>query len=218
MNDIEHAPLTREEATLLTNQIQKAITLAWDLIVRAYRGRAWAALGYNTWDQYCEGEFGHSRLSLPAEERRHAVRSLRENGLSTRAIASATGVTHTTIRNDLERSGGEFLPTSEVTGIDGKTYQSTTRTGDDEVIDAEIVEEEDGVGEPRRRAPLPKQFARPVTEVLRSARRVAELTRDDRLRVNAELISDAYLPRIVEAHQALGDAIDAIEKRNGAAR
>lgn len=220
MTELDLAPLTREEAVLLTNQIQTAITVAWDLIVRAYHGRAWDALGYKSWDAYCDGEFGHSRLSLPAEERRERVRSLREQGLSTRAIASATGVSHTTARNDLATSGGKNLPPEGVTGVDGKNYQPSKNNGD-EIIDAEIVEEEDGVGEQTRaapRAPLPKQFARPVADVVRSARRVAELSRDDRLGYNASLIADMYLNRLLEAQQAIGEAIAAIEKRNGAVR
>lgn len=210
MTELEHAPLTRDEAVLLTNQIQKAITIAWDLIVRAYHGRAWEALGYESWDAYCTGEFGHSRLSLPAETRRERVRSLREQGLSTRAIASATGVTDRTVRNDLDRSGADFSAPA-VVGTDGKTYSAN-------VIEAEIVEEEDGVADQPRvpRVPLPKQFGRPVGDLHRAARRIAELSRDDRFNRNAPLIADLYLPRLVEAYEALGDTITAIEKRNGA--
>lgn len=220
MTELDLAPLTREEAVQLTNQIAQAITIAWDLIVRAYHGRAWEALGYKNWDDYCQGEFGHARLALPAEERRERVRSLRENGLSMRAIASATGVSRGTVNNDLAPSGVQnWTPEEGVTGVDGKNYQPTKNSGD-EIIDAEIVEEEDGVGEQTRatpRAPLPKQFAGPVTNLYRSARRVAELCRDNRLNHNAALISDLYLHRLLEAQQAIGEAINAIEKRNGAA-
>lgn len=211
---VEHAPLTRDEAVLLTNQIASAIAIAWDLIVRAYHGRAWEALGYDSWDAYCRGEFGHARLALPAEERQQRVRSLRENGLSTRAIASATGVSQGTVRNDLGRSG-EQICSPDITGIDGKNY------GSNEVIDAEIVEEEDGVPEQQRamnRVPLPRQFARPVENLERYARRVAELSRDDRFNYNSSLLSDLYLPRLYEAQQAINDAIAKFEKRNGAAR
>jgi transposase len=213
VTELEHAPLTREEAVLLTNQIQKAITLAWDLIVRAYHGRAWDALGYSSWDKYCEGEFGHARLALPAEDRRERIRSLREHGLSTRAIASATGVSQWTVRDDLDRSRERNL-SPEITGIDGKNYGATT-----EVIDAEIVEEEDGVADQSRatrtRVALPKQFGRPVGDVHRAARRLAELSRDDRFNRNAALIADLYLPRLIEAQDAIHEAITAIEKRNG---
>lgn len=218
MTELEHAPLTRDEAVLLTNQIAKSITLAWELIVRAYHGRAWEALGYTSWDAYCEGEFGQARLALPAEERRERVRSLREHGLSTRAIASATGASKGTVSNDLADTAGAQSWAPDVTGIDGKSY---SKWRDNEVIEAEIVEEE-GVGEAKPATPprvaLQKQFARPVENVERSARRVAELVRDDRFARNSALLTDLYLPRLYEAQKALNEAIERFEKRNGAAR
>lgn len=50
---------------------------------------------------YCTREFGTSRLRLPREDRAEVVASLRESGLSTRAIAAATGLSQPTVRRDL---------------------------------------------------------------------------------------------------------------------
>ncbi|MGB8503256.1 MAG: hypothetical protein WCE29_13610, partial [Mycobacterium sp.] len=58
-------------------------------------------LGYANWDAYCEAEFGSLRVRLPREERRDVVCSLREAGLSIRAIASATGIDKNTVQTDL---------------------------------------------------------------------------------------------------------------------
>ena len=61
---------------------------------------------------------------LPREERQEVVASMREIGMSTRAIASATGVSRRTLIRD-RQSGGDIGTTSEtapVTGTDGKTY------------------------------------------------------------------------------------------------
>ena len=74
------------------------------------------------------------RLRLPREERRDAVCSLRESGLSTRAIAAAVGVDQKSVRNDLvageENSSpdepvvdAEVVKPTPVTGTDGKTYR-----------------------------------------------------------------------------------------------
>ena len=52
--------------------------VAWDLVIQAYSQRAWIALGYQTWDEYCTRELGASRLRLPREERQEVVASLRE--------------------------------------------------------------------------------------------------------------------------------------------
>ncbi|WP_156664677.1 hypothetical protein [Mycobacterium sp. 852002-51057_SCH5723018] len=52
-----------------------------ELITQAYMHRAWDALGYSSWDDYCIREFGTTRLRLPREERAEVVTSLRESGL-----------------------------------------------------------------------------------------------------------------------------------------
>jgi hypothetical protein len=52
------APLSSDEARTITDQIKVAVEGAWLLIMRAYQARAWAALGYSSWDDYCTREFG----------------------------------------------------------------------------------------------------------------------------------------------------------------
>jgi transposase-like protein len=95
--------MARVEARLLTDQIKTGLDNVWELMHAAYSTRAWASLGYASWDEYCAGEFGTSRLRLPREERQEVVASLRESGLSTRAIASAAGIDRKTVRNDLSQ-------------------------------------------------------------------------------------------------------------------
>lgn len=133
-----------EEARDLTDQIKVAVESTWHLIKRAYETRAWAALGYASWDDYCTREFGAQRLKLPREERQEVVASLRESGLSTRAIASATGYDKRTVGRDLDAGGADAPPEPEpadgqpddapapapepVKGTDGKTYKPKTRS------------------------------------------------------------------------------------------
>lgn len=119
----EVAPITATDARALTDQIKVAVEATWELVKRAYIERAWAALGYDGWDDYCTREFGTSRLRLPREERSEVVASLRESGLSTRAIAAATGLGATTVRREL----GATAPNGAVvvTGVNGKTYAPT---------------------------------------------------------------------------------------------
>ena len=87
--------LDTDAARALTDEIRADAEMLWDKIVTAYTRRAWIALGYETWDVYCIKEFGSSRLRLPREERPEMVASLRQSGLSIRAIASVTGASHT---------------------------------------------------------------------------------------------------------------------------
>lgn len=92
-----------EDARRLTDRIKVAVEGTWHLIEEAYLSRAWSALGYTSWDDYCTREFGTSRLRLPREDRQEVVASLREIGMSTRAIAAGIGVQQKTVVNDLQQ-------------------------------------------------------------------------------------------------------------------
>lgn len=114
-------------ARQLTDQIKTVVEGAWQLIQEAYTSRAWAALGYESWDAYCSAEFGTSRLRLPREERQEVVGSLRDAGLSTRAIAAATGLNQSTISRDLGATDAN-ASVAEVRGVNGKSYSPTRPT------------------------------------------------------------------------------------------
>ena len=98
--------LTVHDARVLTARIRESVAGVWDLIVEAYTSRAWTSLGYDSWDDYTRTEFDGVRIALPREDRREVIGSLRDAGLSTRAIASAIGVNDKTVRNDL--AGAEY--------------------------------------------------------------------------------------------------------------
>lgn len=90
------------------------------LVKEAYAARDWLALGYSDWDTYCQVEFRGQRLA------RESVASLRQSGLSQRAIASATGLSHQTVGRELATGpSGPVEPAQPVTGTNGKTYQPT---------------------------------------------------------------------------------------------
>lgn len=131
--------LDEGQARDLTDRIKAELSATWDLITEAYQRRAWAALGFQSWDAYCKTEFGASRIKLPSEERREVVSSLRDAGLSIRAIAAATGSARSTVEKDVKqvsRIGTPDLDRSEVEpnfgtkvkGTDGKIYKPTKTT------------------------------------------------------------------------------------------
>lgn len=66
----------------------------------AYASRDWEPLGYATWHDYLDGEFGAHRIALPMEERREVVAVMSRAGMSTRAIAPALGVSVGTVHAD----------------------------------------------------------------------------------------------------------------------
>jgi hypothetical protein len=81
--------LSPVQARDLTDRIKVGVEAVWELVKQAYISRAWSVLGYDSWDDYCTREFGNSRLQLPREERSGVIASMREIGMSTRAIAAA---------------------------------------------------------------------------------------------------------------------------------
>jgi hypothetical protein len=100
-------------------------------------------LGYATWDDYAAAEFESVRgLRMPREDRAEVVQSLRQAGLSIRAIASATGIGDKTVQRDLAPVVNDYSsraqsdePIAAVIGIDGKRHpahkQREVSVGDD---------------------------------------------------------------------------------------
>ena len=100
--------MNADEAREITEAIKAAVEQLWALVVNAYNRRAWLALNYPTWDDYCAKEFRTAALAVPREERPEVVRSLREAGLSQRAIASAMGVSQSTVRDDIAELSSNY--------------------------------------------------------------------------------------------------------------
>lgn len=200
MNDV--ALPTHDQARALTDRIKVAVEGTWLLIQEAYTSRSWAVLGYDSWDAYCTAEFGTARLQLPREERQEVVASLRESGLSTRAIGSATGVSHTQVRKDLNAAGGnrpcenagqgaEEFPPGVVTGTDGKAYAASHADLQPNVwVQPDEPKFEAMVTPPQppkaKRRPLPEAFADASRDLSRAAERLARLTEDDRFPKNRD--------------------------------
>ena len=88
-------------ARALTDRMKTGVAVMSELIKEAYQGRVWDALGYSNWDEWTIREFGAGQLRIPKEERTEYVASLRESGMSVRAIASATGINRETVRQEV---------------------------------------------------------------------------------------------------------------------
>ena len=198
--------LSENEARELTAEIYGHLDTAWNLIIQAYQGRAWEVMGYASWDAYCKTEFNGARLRLPREERQEVVGSLREAGLSTRAIASATGQSEGTVRNDIRDGAGAQNYAPDVTGLDGKTY---TRP-EPEVIDAEIVEEP--AAAPRRRA-LGDQARDAGWELRRSVERLQRIAEDDRFGRNKNEVATHVRSHLTHAVEVCQDLLGRIDEK-----
>jgi hypothetical protein len=56
--DLVKSPLDAQEARLLTQRIKTEMNQVCQLLAEANDRRAWAALGYATWDQYVRNDIG----------------------------------------------------------------------------------------------------------------------------------------------------------------
>ncbi|MFB7722296.1 hypothetical protein [Nocardia sp. NPDC056100] len=201
--------LTAEAARELTDQIQQHVSDAWTLIERAYLSRAWVALDYASWDEYCAKEFDRARIGIPREERSEVVASLRVIGMSTRAIAAATGLSKGTVQNTLAE-GGQNCPPDSVVGLDGKQYQPKPAEHEplpsvdlidtpDPSIDAAVT---------RRRRPITEAFDTARSDLLKKADALARLAADDRFDQHADQLAHRFLSDLLRAQAALQSVID----------
>ncbi len=94
--------LDATEARHLIDRMRADVATLGERVTTAYLGRAWVALGYESWDAMTDAEFPGARLRIPREQRSEQVQSLRAAGLSTRAIGSALGVHHDTVASDIK--------------------------------------------------------------------------------------------------------------------
>jgi hypothetical protein len=210
-------PLSELEARKLTREIADTLAVAWDKVVEAYQRRVWEPLGYGSWDSYCRAELGSTRLRLPSEEREEAVRSLRSAGLSTRAIASATGISRGTQYRSASGPHGPLAgANTPVTGLNGKSYTSPRPSGPgpDEPIDAEIVDEAPAPVAPppsapttAKRRPLSEQAKDAGWEIRRAAERIARIVGDDRLPMNRQQVSSALRNHLLFVAETVAAAL-----------
>lgn len=84
---------------------------AWSLIEQAVEGGGHVALGYRSPGDYLHAEFDGVLSGLDVTERRVAVRTMTDWGLSTRAIAPVIGVSHVQVTKD-RHAGGNPVTTS----------------------------------------------------------------------------------------------------------
>lgn len=95
-----------------------------DTLIEIQERQDWIALGYGSYGEYCEGEFGPAKLKLTAEQRGRVVAVLASSGMSKRRVALALGVSEGTVRNDVKRSKGAqnyALPNAEPQVNDDET-------------------------------------------------------------------------------------------------
>jgi hypothetical protein len=213
----------KQTALNLTREIQRSVERAWRLLKEAFERRAWAALGYDSWQSYCTKELSTGLVRLSTELRREAVAELAsgKTPMSNRAIAAAVGVCEGTVRSDLTAGAQNYAadPAPAAEGIDGD---------DAEVIDADVIE--DRPEQPRRvsgadgktytvpprdvpatrRRPLPEAFPGAVHDLEKVVDRLTRLTQDDRFPDHAGRLYELSHSDLERIEQKLGRVREAL--------
>lgn len=95
----------------------------------AYAKRVDQVLGYDSWADYAEHEFGPHTTNLAAPIRRELVSHLSEAGMSTRAIAPAVGVTQQAVSKELRHPDvtTKLSPESSDYSVSAPDYEDDTK-------------------------------------------------------------------------------------------
>ena len=123
-------PLNEADARELTNQIAEGLADVHALIVQAWEGRVWEPLGYETWDAWIDANFRGLQLRPPREQRDEVIQSMREAGMSMRAISQATDLSYSTVQRVAPAGDPNGSPeeSSNVVGLDGKSYKKPKKS------------------------------------------------------------------------------------------
>lgn len=226
----EQAQARLDRIFAVANDICSSTAIMCAEVEAAYFARDWEAMGYSSWESYQEACF--PRLRLPREERRELVSSLREAGLSTRAISATTGASKGTVGNDIKagaqswaRDGntGELAEsTPAVTGLDGKSYAAYSDASP-EPIEAELVDDQPATGgrepavtpEPapkkKPRKPITDQARTKAAEGLKWAGQLEKLMNDDRYARNRNELSVALRGDLLLVRDVVNKALDTLD-------
>lgn len=116
--------ITPADVRASIGRARRSLEKAAEEIIWQIEMEAWRTLGYSSWGAMREAEYGGAAFMVPAKNRPELVARIHSAGLSKRETARTAGVDEGTVRNDLRASAEFSAP-------------------DDDVIDAEIVEDDE---------------------------------------------------------------------------
>lgn len=209
MTDPAQTALNAHDARALDDDIRNRILNLRDdfaelraALVRAEAGQIHIALGWRTFTEYAADVFKDAGTAIDRPERAELGRLMHEEyRMSTRAIASVLGVSHTTVRADRQPTGRDLpvgditdpapAPRPKVVGLDGREYKPP---------------------KPRQtpRKPLPDQFARAVNGLDQSTQKMAALITDGRIPSHIGRFQEAHTETLRRAYRSLIQTAEAL--------
>ena len=135
--------ITQADVRASIKRARKSLEKAAEEIVWQVEREAWITLGYPAWTAMREGEYGGVAFIVPSKNRPELVARMRAKGLTQQEIADTAGVNHATVSRDLANANSDDAEPPTITNSRGQQRPATySRTEPDDVIDAEIVEDD----------------------------------------------------------------------------
>ncbi|KND45332.1 hypothetical protein [Streptomyces stelliscabiei] len=196
--------MTEAEAHASVDRTKRSLQDAADELVRQINGRAWIALGYQSWDDMREAVYGGAAIIVPRADRPELTAQLAAGGLSQTQISETLGVSQATISGDLQRvinSDNASVPATRIDSMGREQVRTKPRTTppaeSDPPSDEDLLDGREWTGaanpslEPARpeppkpkRRPLPEAFTDATHDFVRIAERFDRLRQDDRFTRN----------------------------------
>lgn len=104
---------------------RQSLEKAAEEIVWQIEMEAWRTLGYSSWSSMREAEYGGAAFMVPSKNRPELVARIRAAGLTQKEVAATAGVSVPTVKRD-----------------EHPEWRGSNDPSDDDIIDAEIVEDD----------------------------------------------------------------------------
>jgi hypothetical protein len=217
---VDTGDFTPGQAKAHTERIAKAGGVLSELVLKAYNGRIWLSLGkgYKTWNDYLRGEFGGAPLQLPTAKAKVEALALAKGGMSTQAIADATGRSKAQTAKDV--AAGKLAEQGQV---------SQNETPDPNVItipESDITEVKDdepvtvqGKDGKTYTPPTPAPKEPTVINIVSAARNIVKDLENVRIKLDALFSREDYDENRVDVsatlETAVGDMLDTLVEEFG---
>lgn len=149
----------------------------FEQIVWQVENEVWTLLGYASWDEMREGEYGDMGVVAPRADRPELVARLRSRGLTQKQIGNTLGISDRTVRDHLSTGDFPVEDAPTVTNSRGQqrpgSYQVKTKTSEEttETFDpatGELIEDDEPtapVAQPMPSLPPAPKLEKPVAQL-----------------------------------------------------
>lgn len=134
--------ITPADVRASVSKAKRSLRTAATEIVWQIEMEAWRTLGYSSWTAMREAEYGGAAFMVPRKDRLPLMQRMRSKGLTQQEIANTAGLHESTVSRDLANASSD-LPETVTNSRGQQRPASYSRPQTDDVIDAEVVEDDD---------------------------------------------------------------------------